>query len=123
VGQDPLDEALSDRFRVVNMDYPDSSVEERIAVDKGLSEDDSKKLVELFSALRGKGLSLSTRQVIQVAESKVLGANWADAFLYTCLYAPGTGAADRITEILQLLQMTTGEGLHREEKNYPSSSV
>lgn len=122
VGQDPLDEALSDRFRVISMDYPDPDVERQIAEDAGLEgEEDSRKIVELFAALRGKGLSLSTRQLIQVAESRALGATWANAFVYTCLFSPGTGASDRVTEILQLLQMETGEGLT--EDTNPSSAI
>lgn len=111
VGQDPLDFAVIDRFRTISMNYPPLEVERRIGESRGLSSDDATSLANLFQILRSRGFEFSTRQLIQVAETRKFGASWADAFKYTCLHSPSSGSGDRADQVLQLLQMESGEGL------------
>jgi MoxR-like ATPase len=113
IGSDPIDAALCDRFRVIRVDFPSPSVEARIATDYGLEEEQADKLVELVCLLRGRGIEISTRQLIQIAESRSMGATWADSIRYTCLHQPGSQASTRATEVLQILQEETLEGLEQ----------
>ena len=111
VGQDPLDVATVDRFRTIQMSFPPREVEVQIGVNYGLKVDDAEVLANMFQVLRSRGFEFSTRQLIQVAESREMGATWSNAFKYSCLHSPAAGSGDRADQVLQLLQMETGEGL------------
>jgi nitric oxide reductase NorQ protein len=74
-GTNILDEAFKNRFIVVQLDYPPSSVEINLLVNRtGVDKEEARKIVKIASGVRGKKISgdvstnISIRQTLEIAE-------------------------------------------------------